>query len=95
MSQAPNQQTLAHVTHVSGRGYWSGQKISLTFLPADAGEGIRFRRIDLPGKPEIPALASTEATRCYERDSYTKGLALKWSNMFSRLSMVWESITAS
>lgn len=58
MNQAPNQQTLAHVTHVSGRGYWSGQKITLTFLPAEAGEGIRFRRIDLPGKPEIPALAS-------------------------------------
>lgn len=58
MNQAPNQQTLAHVTHVSGRGYWSGQKITLTFLPAEAGVGIRFRRVDLPGKPEIPALAS-------------------------------------
>ncbi len=49
------QQTIEHVTRVSGRGYWSGCAISLTFLPADANCGIVFRRIDLPGKPTIRA----------------------------------------
>src|SRR5204862_295194 len=33
-----------------------------TFLPATAGQGIRFRRVDLTGKPEIPArLTEVEA----------------------------------
>ena len=27
----------------------------MTFLPADVGSGIRFRRVDLEGKPEIEA----------------------------------------
>jgi len=58
MNHVVSQKTIAHVTHVSGRGYWSGQKVTLTFLPASAGTGIRFRRVDLPSKPEIPALAS-------------------------------------
>lgn len=49
------QKTIAHVTHVSGRGYWSGRAISLTFLPAEVNRGVVFRRIDLPGRPEISA----------------------------------------
>jgi len=27
----------------------------MSFLPASAGAGIRFRRVDLEGKPEIEA----------------------------------------
>lgn len=49
------QQTIEHVTRVSGRGYWSGRANSLTFLPAPAGTGIVFRRVDLPGHPSIEA----------------------------------------
>jgi UDP-3-O-[3-hydroxymyristoyl] N-acetylglucosamine deacetylase len=52
------QQTIAHVAHVSGRGYWSGSPITLTFLPAQADQGIVFRRTDLPGRPVIPATAA-------------------------------------
>jgi len=57
MQTAPQQQTIAHVAHVSGRGYWSGQPVTLTFLPASPDTGIVFRRIDLPSRPSIPALA--------------------------------------
>ena len=33
----------------------SGNRVSMTFLPAPANTGIRFRRVDLEGKPEIEA----------------------------------------
>ncbi|MEQ1826188.1 MAG: UDP-3-O-acyl-N-acetylglucosamine deacetylase [Pirellula sp.] len=49
------QQTIEHVAHVSGRGYWSGRPVTLTFLPASSDSGIVFRRIDLTGRPEIHA----------------------------------------
>ncbi len=55
MQQIRFQNTIEHVAHVSGRGYWSGRAVSLTFLPAEAGSGIVFRRVDLPGRPTIPA----------------------------------------
>lgn len=52
------QNTIQHVAHVSGRGYWSGRPVTLTFLPAQSHEGIVFRRIDLPGRPAIHAIAA-------------------------------------
>ncbi|MCE2808955.1 MAG: UDP-3-O-acyl-N-acetylglucosamine deacetylase [Planctomycetaceae bacterium] len=55
--QIPFQKTIAHVARVSGRGYWTGKNVSLTFLPAEPDTGIVFRRVDLPGEPTIPALA--------------------------------------
>ncbi len=33
----------------------SGNKVMMTFLPAPPNSGIRFRRVDLEGKPEIEA----------------------------------------
>ncbi len=49
------QQTLRDsVTH-SGIGLHSGNRVNMTFLPAPANAGIRFRRVDLEGKPEIEA----------------------------------------
>ncbi|MFN7628088.1 MAG: UDP-3-O-acyl-N-acetylglucosamine deacetylase, partial [Pirellula sp.] len=57
MTQAPLQKTIAHIARVSGRGYWSGQPVTLSFLPANPGDGIVFRRVDLPGRPIVPALA--------------------------------------
>jgi len=56
--RVPFQKTIAHVAHVSGRGYWTGKNVSLTFLPAQPDTGIVFRRVDLDGQPMIPALAS-------------------------------------
>src|SRR5437016_7149710 len=40
---------------LSGTGLHTGIAAEATFLPAAAGQGILFRRVDLKGKPEIPA----------------------------------------
>jgi UDP-3-O-[3-hydroxymyristoyl] N-acetylglucosamine deacetylase/3-hydroxyacyl-[acyl-carrier-protein] dehydratase len=49
------QQTLQHPASYSGTGLHSGNRVNLTFLPAPANSGIRFRRVDLEGKPEVEA----------------------------------------
>jgi UDP-3-O-acyl N-acetylglucosamine deacetylase len=58
------QKTLASVVHVSGRGYWSGAPVTVTFEPAPENSGIRFKRVDLPRQPSLAAVAKhrTEAT---------------------------------
>jgi UDP-3-O-[3-hydroxymyristoyl] N-acetylglucosamine deacetylase/3-hydroxyacyl-[acyl-carrier-protein] dehydratase len=50
------QKTIAQRTDVSGTGLHTGHPVHLTFHPADPNTGIRFRRTDLPGSVEIPAL---------------------------------------
>jgi UDP-3-O-[3-hydroxymyristoyl] N-acetylglucosamine deacetylase len=52
-----NQTTLTGPCIVSGRGYWTGEPNTLTFLPAPAGTGIRFVRTDLTGRPSVQATA--------------------------------------
>ncbi len=49
------QQTLNRPATFSGVGLHSGNRVTMTFLPAPAHSGIRFRRVDLEGKPEIEA----------------------------------------
>src|SRR5436853_6670133 len=49
------QQTLGGPVSYSGVGLHSGNRVTMTFLPAPANSGIRFRRVDLEGKPEIEA----------------------------------------
>ena len=49
------QQTLRQPASFSGIGLHSGNKVTMTFLPAAPNTGIRFRRIDLEGQPEIEA----------------------------------------
>ncbi|MGV3771254.1 MAG: bifunctional UDP-3-O-[3-hydroxymyristoyl] N-acetylglucosamine deacetylase/3-hydroxyacyl-ACP dehydratase [Verrucomicrobiales bacterium] len=49
------QQTLREPVGFSGVGLHSGNRVTMTFLPAPPNSGIRFRRIDLDGKPEIEA----------------------------------------
>jgi len=41
--------------HYSGIGLHSGNRVNMSFLPAPPNTGIRFRRVDLNGKPEIEA----------------------------------------
>jgi UDP-3-O-[3-hydroxymyristoyl] N-acetylglucosamine deacetylase / 3-hydroxyacyl-[acyl-carrier-protein] dehydratase len=50
-----NQQTLRQNVSYSGVGLHSGNRVDMTFLPAPANSGIRFRRVDLDGRPEIEA----------------------------------------
>lgn len=51
------QQTITTPVDYSGIGLHSGNKVNMTFLPAPPNTGIRFRRVDLEGKPEIEARA--------------------------------------
>jgi len=50
-----NQQTLNRPATFSGIGLHSGNRVNMTLLPAPANSGVRFRRVDLDGKPEIEA----------------------------------------
>ncbi len=52
---APRQQTLAAEAEFEGIGLHTGATARVRFRPAPAGSGIRFRRVDLDGEPEIPA----------------------------------------
>lgn len=52
---APRQRTLAGEMTLDGTGVHSGEPARITLAPGDEGAGIRFRRSDLDGAPEIPA----------------------------------------
>jgi UDP-3-O-[3-hydroxymyristoyl] N-acetylglucosamine deacetylase/3-hydroxyacyl-[acyl-carrier-protein] dehydratase len=49
------QQTISRPASFSGIGLHSGNRVNMTFLPAAPDTGVRFRRVDLEGKPEIEA----------------------------------------
>ena len=49
------QQTIQQPASFSGIGLHSGNKVGMTFQPAPPGAGIRFKRVDLDGAPEIEA----------------------------------------
>jgi UDP-3-O-[3-hydroxymyristoyl] N-acetylglucosamine deacetylase len=49
------QKTLSTYAFISGSGLFTGEKVSLKLCPSMPDSGIIFKRIDLPGAPEIPA----------------------------------------
>ena len=49
------QRTIKQPVSMSGVGLHTGSISSMTFKPAPENYGIRFRRIDLDGSPEVPA----------------------------------------
>ena len=49
------QQTIKKPVSYTGAGLHTGNKSTITFQPAPEDYGIRFRRVDLPGSPEIQA----------------------------------------
>ncbi|PYK98804.1 MAG: hypothetical protein DME19_11125, partial [Verrucomicrobia bacterium] len=55
MAPVPQQQTLRETVSFEGVGLHSGNKVSMSFLPAPPNSGIRFRRVDLDGRPEVEA----------------------------------------
>lgn len=66
MTDKPNvRRTIAGPVSVEGIGLHLGHDCCLTFRGAEAGTGIRFRRVDLEGAPVIPALvgAAVESER--------------------------------
>jgi len=51
------QQTLRKTYKFSGKGLHTGKPVNMTMNPAPVDTGIRFKRTDLEGQPEIEALA--------------------------------------
>jgi UDP-3-O-[3-hydroxymyristoyl] N-acetylglucosamine deacetylase / 3-hydroxyacyl-[acyl-carrier-protein] dehydratase len=49
------QRTIKQPVSISGVGLHTGSVTTMTFRPAPEDTGIRFRRIDMGGSPEIPA----------------------------------------
>jgi UDP-3-O-[3-hydroxymyristoyl] N-acetylglucosamine deacetylase/3-hydroxyacyl-[acyl-carrier-protein] dehydratase len=54
-AEPKRRQTIARPVSLAGCGLHLGLTAQLTFRPAPQGAGVVFRRIDLPGSPEIPA----------------------------------------
>ncbi|MDR0933197.1 MAG: UDP-3-O-acyl-N-acetylglucosamine deacetylase [Victivallales bacterium] len=55
------QQTVVNSAEYSGIALHSGARSTVRVSPAPENSGIVFRRVDLPGKPEVRALASNVA----------------------------------
>ena len=53
--------TIGQRASVSGTGLHTGARTEVTFVPAAPGQGIVFRRVDLPGAPAVPARLSEVA----------------------------------
>ncbi len=71
------QRTLKRPTSCVGVGLHSGAPVTLRVMPAAADTGIVFVRVDLPGKPSVPARAefvvSTTLATTLGRDQCTVG----------------------
>ena len=70
-----SQQTLAQQAQVRGIGFVTESDVQLRFHPAPANSGIVFRRVDLPGMPEVPARIENVVPR-QRRTALQKGDAV-------------------
>ncbi|MGY8926546.1 MAG: UDP-3-O-acyl-N-acetylglucosamine deacetylase, partial [Flavobacteriales bacterium] len=52
---AEMQRTIANPIKLVGVGLHTGEKVNMEILPAKAGHGYKFQRIDLEGEPFITA----------------------------------------
>jgi UDP-3-O-acyl N-acetylglucosamine deacetylase len=52
------QRTIRRSVEVVGVGFLTGQNVHLRFAPAAPSAGVAFVRVDLPGRPRIPAHVS-------------------------------------
>jgi len=69
-----SRRTIAQPVTLTGRGLHLGEVCDLTFVPAAAGDGITFRRRDLPGEPVIRAHVG-EVTASERRTQIGQGVA--------------------
>src|SRR5258708_36494753 len=53
--QSQNQTTVAASAELKGKGLHTGIPATLVLKPAAAGTGVVFKRVDLPGAPEVQA----------------------------------------
>ena len=49
------QRTIARPVLVEGVGLFGGADVRMSLLPAEANSGLIFERVDLPGRPRVPA----------------------------------------
>ena len=68
-----NQKTLNKSLEFEGVGLHTGDKVRMTIDPAKTNHGIKFQRLDLPGKPVIPAdidfVSDTKRSTTLEKDN--------------------------
>jgi UDP-3-O-[3-hydroxymyristoyl] N-acetylglucosamine deacetylase/3-hydroxyacyl-[acyl-carrier-protein] dehydratase len=55
MPSAEKQRTLSQPSSLTGTSLHTGEKVTLTLRPALPNHGLKFRRVDLPDQPFIPA----------------------------------------
>ncbi len=55
MDKVRKQATIQNPVSYSGIGIHTGRDVQIRFVPAKEGEGIFFKRVDLPSQPIIPA----------------------------------------
>ncbi|MBR4964082.1 MAG: bifunctional UDP-3-O-[Alistipes sp.] len=84
---ATKQRTLAAAISFSGKGLHTGHLVEMTVHPAEENHGITFRRVDLEGAPEVPALCEyvTDTSR---GTTIEKGAA-KVSTIEHIMSALW------
>lgn len=80
------QKTLRREIHVSSVGIFTGEQVSVKICPAPVGAGIFFKRVDLEGAPEIPALLPfvQETPRC-TRIAYGSASVMMVEHLLSAL----------
>ncbi|MFR9620972.1 MAG: bifunctional UDP-3-O-[3-hydroxymyristoyl] N-acetylglucosamine deacetylase/3-hydroxyacyl-ACP dehydratase [Rikenellaceae bacterium] len=81
------QQTLKSPISFSGKGLHTGVQVTMRVVPAPINTGIVFKRVDLEGEPEIPAL-SNFVTDTSRGTTIEKGGA-KVSTIEHILSALW------
>src|SRR5438445_279305 len=70
----PARRSIRKTASVRGTGLHTGAAAEATFLPAPAGQGVVFRRTDLPGRPEVRARL-TEVQAVERRTTIGRGEA--------------------
>ncbi|MDE2662850.1 MAG: UDP-3-O-acyl-N-acetylglucosamine deacetylase [Gemmatimonadota bacterium] len=71
----PKQRTIARAVEVGGQGIHTGERSVVRLRPAPEHGGLRFRRTDLPGAPEIPATVESVHS-AYRETALRKGEAI-------------------
>ncbi len=72
-----HQRTLERQATVQGVGLHTGERSVMTVKPAPANSGVVFRRVDLPGKPAIPARPDFVADTQYATTVGRNGASVK------------------
>jgi len=71
------QKTLKRKISISGTGIHSGEFVTISLVPAAVDTGFVFRRVDLPGAPEIPADVDLNTDTIEHFTANTRDVTLK------------------